>query len=71
MVYRTLDYKDSSNAIYLPILGGVSIHWTGLPDWNTGLTFDPKILTRNVHFMLIGSPSCPFSGQEDNYSYIC
>ena len=33
-------------------------------DWTTGLTFDPKILTRNGHFALVGSPrmlSCPFS----------
>ena len=30
MVYHTLDYKESSDAIYLPILGGVSIHWTHL-----------------------------------------
>ena len=56
MVYHTLDYKESSDTIYLPISGGVSIHWIGPLDWTTGHTFDPKILTRNVHFMLIGSP---------------
>ena len=33
MVYRTLYYKKSSDVIYLPILGGVSIHWTGLEYW--------------------------------------
>ena len=52
--------KSSSYATGLPILGGVSIHWT-------------ELLTRNVNFMLIGSPLCSFSGREDNYeqySYI-
>ena len=70
MVYRTLDYKESSDAIYLPILGGVSIYWTGPLD----TPLSPKISTRNVHFMLIGSPLCSFSGREDNYeqySFMC
>ena len=37
-------------------------------DWTTGLTFDPKILTKTCNFALIGNPrmlSCPFSGRED------
>jgi hypothetical protein len=46
-------------------------HWTGLLDWTTGLTFDPKILTKNGRFALVGGPrmpsllSYPFSGRED------
>ena len=71
MVYRTLDYKESSDAIYLPILGCICIHWTGLEYWTH---LSPQKLTRHIHFKLIGSPSCPFSGREDNYqqySYMC
>ena len=33
----------------------VSIHWNGPLDWTTGLTFDPKVLTRNGDFVLTGS----------------
>ena len=43
-------------------------HWTGRLDWTTGLTLDPKILTKTCNFTLIGNPrmlSYPFSGQED------
>ena len=28
------------------VLGGVTIHWTGLLDWTTGLTFDTKTIAR-------------------------
>jgi hypothetical protein len=34
-------------------------HWTGLLDWTTGLTFDPKILTKNDCFALVGGPKMP------------
>ena len=32
-------------------------HWTGLLDWNTGLTFDPKIAHKRLHlapYSLVG-----------------
>ena len=49
MVYHTLDYKESSDAIYLPILGGVSIHWTGPLDWTTGLEYWTHLWSQNIN----------------------
>ena len=42
--------------------GAVSIHWTGLLDWITGLTFDPQIPTKMSNFSAIDRPRlqlCP------------
>ena len=45
-----------------------SLDWTTGLDYWTGLTFDPKILTKTCNFALTGNPrmlSYPFSGRED------
>jgi hypothetical protein len=66
-----MDGLVSTEALNITALPGVSIHWTGPLDWTTGLTFDPKILTKNGRFALIGGPRMPsllsysFSGRED------
>ena len=50
---------------------GISIYSL---DWTTGLTFDPKILTKTCNFALIDNPrmSHPFSSWEDtDFMYAC
>ena len=37
-------------------LRAVSIHWTGLLDWITGLTFDSQIPTKMSNFSAVDSP---------------
>ena len=56
--------------LQLNLVAVISIGCIYSLDWTTGLTFDPKILTKTCNFALIGNPrmqSYPFSrsGRED------